>query len=211
MVDGWSQTYECVETLLSIKNLVSVKGNHDDWWLTYLQKGEHPAKFLQGSKATYDSYVNSGSDFKKHLQFFENQLPYFVDEFSNVYVHGGFNRHYPLAEQPKKDIYWWDRDLLLQAMSAKTITDPRYSAMRFKDGNKLSRIFLGHTTTTLWSRYDESNKKVPNDKPMFVDRIVNLDTGAGFDGRLTIMDTSSLEYWQSDPVQILYSTEKGRN
>lgn len=39
----------------------------------------------------------------------------------------------------------------------------------------------------------------------------NIDTGAGFKGKLTIMDADTKEFWQSDPVPELYPNEKGRN
>jgi serine/threonine protein phosphatase 1 len=39
----------------------------------------------------------------------------------------------------------------------------------------------------------------------------NIDTGAAFTGPLTIMDVDSKAYWQSEPLEVLYSNEKGRN
>ena len=47
--------------------------------------------------------------------------------------------------------------------------------------------------------------------PMFADKVINIDTGAAFNGKLTIMNAETLEYWQSDTVQELYPNEKGRN
>ena len=41
--------------------------------------------------------------------------------------------------------------------------------------------------------------------------IWNLDTGAGFRGKLTIMDINTKEYWQSDNVNEIYVNERGRN
>jgi serine/threonine protein phosphatase 1 len=41
--------------------------------------------------------------------------------------------------------------------------------------------------------------------------IWNLDTGAGYNGKLTIMDIKTKEYWQSDLVTELYKDKKGRN
>lgn len=38
----------------------------------------------------------------------------------------------------------------------------------------------------------------------------NIDTGAGWSGKLTIMDIDTKEYWQSDFVKELYPDEKGR-
>lgn len=37
-------------------------------------------------------------------------------------------------------------------------------------------------------------------KPMKAAHIYNLDAGAGGNGRLTIMDTATKQFWQSDPV-----------
>jgi len=38
-----------------------------------------------------------------------------------------------------------------------------------------------------------------------------VDTGAAFKGPLTIMDANTKEYWQSEPVHLLYPDENGRN
>ena len=39
----------------------------------------------------------------------------------------------------------------------------------------------------------------------------NLDTGAGFKGKLSILDIDTGDYWQSDPLNDLYPNEIGRN
>jgi len=227
VVDGWSQTYECVELLLSCKNLISIKGNHDDWWLKYLTTGKHPANLSHGARATLQSYIDNcpASDGiipftcpESHLQFYENQLPYYKDSANNVFVHGGWNRHFNLAEQPVSDIYWWDRDLFLQSLSAGTISNEKYNVLRFKDLD-INKIFIGHTPTTNWKEKETvsnsgiilSQKGQPKTIPMFADKIVNIDTGAAFDGKLTLMDIDTLQYWQSDTVRDLYPNEKGRN
>ena len=41
--------------------------------------------------------------------------------------------------------------------------------------------------------------------------IWNLDTGAGFEGKLTIMNVDTKEYYQSDKLTTLYTNERGRN
>jgi serine/threonine protein phosphatase 1 len=232
VADGWSQTYECVELLLSCKNLISIKGNHDDWWLEYLHTGSHPANFKQGAAATLESYRKKCEPVEidgriystvphtipqSHLDFFKNQLPYYIDEKNNVFVHGGFNRHFPIKEQPVPDIYWWDRDLLMQALSAGTVANPYYSKLRYKDKD-INRIFIGHTSTINWKEKEDITKSGIivaqsgpfKTTPMFADTIVNVDTGAGFKGKLTIMDIDTLEYWQSDMCNELYANEKGR-
>ena len=40
--------------------------------------------------------------------------------------------------------------------------------------------------------------------------IWNLDQGAGWNGKLTLMDAHTEEYWQSDLVGELYPDELGR-
>ena len=39
----------------------------------------------------------------------------------------------------------------------------------------------------------------------------NIDTGAAFTGKFSIIDINSKEFWQSDLVTALYPDEKGRN
>ena len=46
--------------------------------------------------------------------------------------------------------------------------------------------------------------------PMNRCNVWNLDTGAGYRGKLTIMDIDSKEYWQSDMAILLYPNESGR-
>jgi serine/threonine protein phosphatase 1 len=39
----------------------------------------------------------------------------------------------------------------------------------------------------------------------------DMDTGAAFSGRITVMDIDTKRYWQSDLVEDLYPGEAGRN
>jgi serine/threonine protein phosphatase 1 len=39
----------------------------------------------------------------------------------------------------------------------------------------------------------------------------NIDTGAGFYGKLTCLDVGTKIFWQSDVVRTFYPNEKGRN
>lgn len=48
-------------------------------------------------------------------------------------------------------------------------------------------------------------------KPVRSSNVWNLDQGAGYEGKLTIMDVDTHEYWQSDIISDLYKQEKGRN
>lgn len=220
VVDGHIQSYEAVEELLKIKNLIAIKGNHDDWFLQWLNSGINPTNWQQGQKATGMSYLEhsrSGTEWYEynkfginpiiktndipdsHIKFFENQLPYYLDDKNRLFVHGGFNRHYPLEEQG--DILWWDRDLWSQALSYGHMNAMEgLGKPKFKMIGDYKEVFIGHTSTQFW---DE-------DKPMNAANIWNLDTGAGWFGFVTIMDVNSKQYWQSDKATELYPNFKGR-
>jgi serine/threonine protein phosphatase 1 len=223
VADGWHEVYECVEELLSIKNLISIKGNHDDWFLEWLKTDKHPDQWKQGGEGTLKSYtsklgfgygpMSSGGwdvlDSRKlqtgmtpidipasHKEFWYSQIPYYKDDKNNIFVHGGFNRHWLIEEQPAY-ILWWDRDLFYAALSVGKDNNNR--VLKFKEDD-LNDIFIGHTATTYWK----------TNKPMFADRVINIDTGAGWKDKLTIMDVDTKEYWQSDMASDLYPNEKGR-
>lgn len=135
VVDGHCDSFEVVEELLKIKNLIPVKGNHDDWFYQWIQTGVNPANWGQGQKASGESYLrrlDPKAEFvfmsngfpmvrlipddipEKHRDFFKNQIPYYIDDKNRLFVHGGFNRHFHLDDQG--DILWWDRDLWSQAL-----------------------------------------------------------------------------------------------
>lgn len=223
VVDGHSESFEVVEELLKIKNLIAVKGNHDDWFNKWIETGVNPSDWQQGQKATGLSYLShsrpnqawmgANNDLTRfepairtndipdqHINFFANQLPYYEDnERSMLFVHGGFNRHYPLNEQG--DVLWWDRDLWSQALSYEgMIRGPLDIKPPFKMVDEFKEIFIGHTSTQFWGK----------DIPMNAANIWNLDTGGGFKGKISIMDIDTKEYWQSDNGDVLYPEFKGR-
>ena len=222
VVDGHSQSFEVIELLLRIKNLIAIKGNHDVWFKQWLDTSINPTSWTQGQKATGMSYLEHSrpdqawytfnhdhSGFiesimtndipDRHIQFFENQLPYYIDDDNNLFVHGGFNRHYPLKEQD--DILWWDRDLWSQALSFKSMKAVEGLANpKFKMVDEFKEIFIGHTTTECWGETE----------PMNAANIWNLDTGGGMFGKVSIMDINTKEFWQSDKGSELYPEFKGR-
>jgi len=226
VVDGHSQSFEVVEELLKIKNLIAIKGNHDDWFDQWIKSGINPANWGQGQKATGLSYLThsrpneswfsikttpgGGKHYvetilsndipDRHIEFFDKQLPYYRDEENNLFIHGGFNRHYPLEEQG--DILWWDRDLWSQALSYKHMSNIEglEQKPKFKMIGDYKEIFIGHTSTQFWGE----------DTPMNAANIWNLDTGGGWFGKVSIMDVKTKEFWQSDDGRTLYPEFTGR-
>lgn len=224
VVDGHCDSFKVVEELLRIKNLISIKGNHDDWFNHWIETGINPCNWGQGQKATGISYLNYSRPNKpwmdvndefsgfqpsirrgdipdKHIEFFADQLPYYRDNDNNLFIHGGFNRHYFLHEQLPYT-FWWDRDLWSAALSFGQISDMKdIEKPKFKMIENFKEVFIGHTTTEYWKQT----------VPMHAANIWNLDTGAGMYGKLTIMDIDTKEFWQSDKGNELYPEYKGRN
>ena len=224
IADGWNEVYECVEELLKIKNLISIKGNHDDWFHLFIETYAHPAGWKQGGLGTLISYlsvtqpklnpsdihymfIKYGYNFNRycplevedipleHKMFFAKQRHYYIDEQNRLFVHGGFDRNKTVSETYFED-YFWDRLLWQQARSTK-------GKDKLKTFDDFKKVFIGHTHVD-----GKDNKKA---KPLYAGNLVwNLDTGAGYTGKLTIMNVDTEEYWQSDFIPELYPNQKGR-
>lgn len=183
--DGYPDVKQTIDELLKIKHCELVIGNHDMWVLDWALKGDKPEIWTsQGGNRTIASY-NGGPMPRAHIDFLKNgQL--WIERDNQVFVHGGFNPEIPLPSHSAHTLVW-DRELLDTAwkMQAKK---RKCKLGRFKD------IFIGHTTTELYNIIE----------PMHACNVWNLDTGAGWSGKLTIMDVDSKEYWQSDFSPELY-------
>lgn len=211
-------------------DIILIKGNHDEWFKHWLKFGINPVNWLQGQYQTAESYIdflynnsdivcsivkkldggyitslNPGDIPASHVSFLNSSHNYYVDENNNCFVHGGFDRHRLINEQDSDDVYYWDRDLWYQALSysnmTKNMTDEEWKYLygndfkpKFKIKNDFSNIFIGHTTTMNWKTTE----------PIIASNIINIDTGSGFAGKVTIMDVDTKEYWQSDTVAELY-------
>lgn len=209
VVDGYPETYECVDELLKIKNLITIRGNHDEWMREFIDTDFHPFYWTYGGKGTLISYLkcagkegryfSTGSGFKTslissdipdtHKAFFRNQQLYHIDKENRCFVHGGFERHIPFIEQ-RESKYYWNRNLWQGALQQQ-----QNGGEAFDTETEFKEIFIGHSPTTHWG----------TDQPLTAFNITNLDTGAGHSGRLTVMDVDTKEFWQSDPLPELYS------
>jgi serine/threonine protein phosphatase 1 len=203
-VDGWSQSRQVIDYLMELDGryrCIFLRGNHDAWceeWLSGM--GPDPSWLMHGGRATVDSYAGIGVEDKiRHLAFFVRMQPYF-DEDGRLFVHAGFSSmHGPRLEHFESN-FFWDRTLWETALA----TDDRISTESAYYPRRLllyREIFVGHTPTTNYGV----------DKPMLRMNVWNIDTGAAFTGRISMMDISTKEIFQSDVVQRLYPGEAGRN
>lgn len=204
-VDGWSESPETIDFLIdfSQKNdCLFIRGNHDELLYNYLKCGEQNETWLQhggeSSKKAYQSISEKVID--KHLHFLENLTNYHIDEQNRLFVHAGFfSIHGPQFEYFPNLVYW-DRTLWETACALDPLLledDLRYP----KRLKLFKEIFIGHTPVT----------RIGKDIPVNFGNVWNVDTGAGFKGKVTVMDVDSKEFWQSEPVHTLYPTENGRN
>jgi serine/threonine protein phosphatase 1 len=204
VVDGLPQTKDCIEELLTFKNLIFIKGNHDEWFQVWGLKGDNwnwsydgnpQDKSLwtsQGGQATIDSYGGLHTNIpKSHLDLIVNAPLYYIDDENRVFVHGGFDRDKPI-EEDRQDMLMWDRDLwyfVKRRSQDKRTAENTYT--------QYSEVFIGHT-------------QINAPRPQHCCNVWNLDTAAGWSGQLTIMDIDSKEFWQSDSVGQLYPQYRGR-
>ena len=196
--DGFPYVSEVIDEFLKVKNIVLILGNHDAWALEWYCREDpyhdtEPQKYWveQGGYATMKSYYNKAMP-KAHIEFLQSNYPYFVDEKNNVYVHGGIDPNCKMENQ-RLDILTWDRDLIRVArMKHNQRKDYKYGGF--------NNIFVGHTTTQCYG----------DTKPLHYCNVWDLDTGAGWSGKLTIMDRDTEEYWQSDRANELYEDRSMR-
>lgn len=184
--DRHPYTVEVVEELLKIPSLIALRGNHDSWTWEWLENGAADIAWLEnGGFATVESYKKSNDaiDLDRHREFFrETQINFYIDSDKKLFVHAGYTDLNGPDNEIDPAICYWDRSLWRNALAEKgKLIKPQILA-NFKE------IYIGHTPTLNWEK----------STPMKVFNIWNLDTGAGTNGKLTIMDIETKEYWQSD-------------
>jgi serine/threonine protein phosphatase 1 len=191
IADGWPEVPHCVEELLKIKNLIAIRGNHDDWLAEWLHYGIQAQGWKeQGGKESMEAYIAEKlTTDQRHGDFFRRQVDYFIDDKNRIFIHAGYEFEWPLAEQDHHT-YVWNRSLIRNAYHA------------WKDGaelpvdvNGFSEIFIGHSHTVNYFEHLE---------PVNFFHIWNLDQGAKHYGKLSMMDVDTKEFVQSDLVRDLY-------
>ena len=191
VADGRPEVPECVDELLRIKHMIAIRGNHDMWCLDWITKGVRaPGWAEQGGRETMEAYIATGKLMdQSHRAFWEQQKPFHVDAQHRLYVHAGYHRDGPIALQSEYDLCW-SRELYRTALQRKEEGFPMPP-----DVNSFKEVFIGHTPTGL---------DFPDLKPVQLFNIWNLDQGAKYTGKLTLMNVDTKEYWQSEIVDELY-------
>ncbi|WP_242919179.1 metallophosphoesterase [Pontibacter liquoris] len=198
VVDGWSETKESIELLLSLRHLLFLLGNHDQWALAYYshQNGRKAASDSwqsQGGRATVKSYGAAMPP--AHLALLQKARLYHITSDNILFVHAGFDECIPIEENDAYTLLW-----------SRDFVEEHYSHYKQHKPDRISpykEVYIGHTPTIALDRKQTS--------PLHMENLTLIDTGAAFTGCLSIMDLDSKQVWQSDKVMTLYPNETGRN
>ena len=190
VADGWPEVRECVDELIRVPHLIPLMGNHDQWAYEWMTFGAKPFRWIaQGGRSTLDSYADGVPAL--HRAYFRSLLFSFRDEQGRLYVHGGFPPDVGLADTTPDRLIWdrtlWE-DSLAEQQAADEMGDDAVPLTGWPE------IYIGHTHTT----------RITTERPVHAAGVWNLDQGAGWSGRLTLMDVDTKEFWQSDVVTELY-------
>ena len=207
-VDGWSESPQVIDYLMELEkkqNCVFIRGNHDELvldWLTHNNKNiDEGMWFKHGGEATVLAYANVSNEKKQvHIEFLNSLIDYYLDDENRLFIHAGFTNMNGVKSEYFPKMFCWDRSLweMALAMDATLKKDSFYYPKRL---TLYHEIYIGHTPVT----------RIGETTPIKKACIWNIDTGAAFHGPLTIMDIHTKEFWQSEPLNQLYFSEKGRN
>lgn len=204
-VDGWSESVGVIDRLMELAQThvcIFLKGNHDallQEWLMHHQENQH---WLDaGGAVTVAAYSQLPErKIEKHLKFLSSLEVKYVDDENRLFVHAGFSKTSGIENEYYPHVFYWDRTLWETALAADKNLKPGdlFYPKRF---TFFKEMFIGHTPVT----------RVGSDIPMKALNLWNVDTGAAFKGKLTMMDIDTKTFFQSDSVYKLYPNEKGRN
>jgi serine/threonine protein phosphatase 1 len=184
--DGWPETQLAIDELLRLKNLTYILGNHDFWTLEWMRDGFADDVWLeQGGQATINSYSEKVP--AAHRQFLENALPYFKRN-NNLFVHAGIDPLTPVEHQSIQT-FLWDRKF---AQTAHLL----HSKSAHGNLTGFDNVYIGHTPIAA--------------PPKRMCEVWFMDTGAGWSGKLSMMNIATNEIFMSDNVPELYPGIQGR-
>lgn len=198
-VDGWPESAQVIDYLMNLRNFKGVLGNHD-FWASDWMLGRYVERMWvkQGGQATIDSYKGNFllQDIIKHGEWLSS-LPYYLEIDNKLFIHGGCKDLHNVKNEFGWDLTW-DRSLWSKP-AGKYFDHSKYPFALSTD--PYDEVYLGHTTTS---------RVRPDLLPVMIEDFYLIDQGGGWEGKLTLMDIDTKEYWQSDVVKDLYPEIKGR-
>ena len=164
---------------------IALYGNHEDLMrralLNRKQGNINPENleqwFANGGETTLESYRAHTDTLDEHLAFFA-ELPRWVEMDGYLFVHAGIRPGRAIEQQSAHDLIWIREDYILN-----------YSGPQ--------NVVAGHTPVQYLKRYELIDNIDDATQPLIRNHKYFLDTGAAWNGPLTLMDLLSGEYWQS--------------
>jgi serine/threonine protein phosphatase 1 len=180
-VDGWSESAAVVERVIQLSQ-------------------QQQCIFIKGNHDVWcEEWLRTG--YADSTWLFHGGEPYYhIDDQNRLFIHAGFTSMHGPQKEFHSSNFSWDRTLWEMAITMDKRIQ-RDSLLYPKRLKLFSEIYIGHTPTLY---YDV-------EVPMQGCNVWNVDTGAAFTGKLSIMDIDSKEYWQSTELRKLYAGERGRN
>lgn len=196
--DGWPELDKCLDELMKVKKLVFIRGNHDQWFLEYLDKILAPDGInsweLHGGNETKDLLL-AGKITAEHIDFLKSSIFYHAED-EMLFVHAGHTPKVPIEEQ-NPFMLMWDRTLVKNVYSYR---------LKPSINDFYNEVFVGHTPLQSFN----SRKFDPTTPQKFCD-VWLMDTGCAFNGVLSLMDIDSKEVYRSETSASLYPDHRGRN
>lgn len=181
-VDGWSDS----SGIIGFLNDLSLKNE------CVFIMGNHDYFHLRELEEQKNSEINPD------IKFFRKCCSYYIDEENRLFVHAGFlSKKGVLKEKDQKELFnnrtFWRQAYALYKSEVPWKNWPETYKL-YKE------VYIGHTPTLKYGSYS----------PMHCGNVWNMDTGASYDGPLSMMDIDSREIWRSEPVYLLYPSERGK-
>ena len=141
------------------KNVIALKGNHEDMLLDYYNN-INEYWLWNGASETKKSYEGFNKQFNEDMEWMKT-LPLYHEDKHFIYVHAGIDASKPMKKQDKETLLWIREPFI-------------YNNKKY---NK--KVIFGHTPTLSINR---------DDKPIstFADHI-GIDTGCVYGGSLTAL------------------------
>lgn len=189
--DGWPETRQCIDELLRIKNLVVILGNHDQWALEWMKHGREVAGWLsQGGRQTLQSYEGKPVP-DPHIKLFSEAPLYFIED-NKLFVHAGIDPALPIEDQDEHTLLW-GRDFyfnIIEYLNEKHV----------RSFTNYEEVYIGHTPIHRMGYFE----------PIKVGEVWLMDTGAAWDGTLSMMNIDTKEIVVSDKPVDMYPAGSGR-
>lgn len=203
-VDGWSESSAVINYLLQLvtqHKCVFIKGNHDALCEEWLRTGKGNSSWqIDGGSETVKSYEGMGETGRRaHLELLQQMPFYYLDDENRLFIHAGFTSMRGPQKEFQRPVFSWDRTLWETALALDPMME-KNSSFYPRRLRLFKEIYIGHSPTL---RYQKM-------VPMQAANVWNLDTGAAYEGKLSIMNVETKEFWQSDNLPQLYPAEQGR-